>query len=65
MRDYDKQELQDIIKALKDKNNNTDSMRVVGRGTLVKSASDVRNSQKYKDLLKKADKYVTRRPNKE
>lgn len=50
-----------IIDALKNKDNGSQSMRVVGRGTLVMSARDVRNSQKYKDLLKKADKIVVRK----
>lgn len=47
-----------IIDALKDKDNGSGSMRVVGRGTLVMSARDVRSSQKYKDLLKNADKII-------
>lgn len=33
-------------------------MRVVGRSTLVMNARDVRSRQKYKYLLKKADKRV-------
>ncbi|MCE3046283.1 hypothetical protein [Legionella sp. 16cNR16C] len=53
---YDEEK--EIIKALKNKDNGSQSMRVVGRGTLVMSAKDVRNSQKYKDLIQKADKIV-------
>jgi hypothetical protein len=47
-----------IIDSLKNKDNGSKSMRVVGRGTLVMSAKDVRSSQKYKDLIQKADKIV-------
>lgn len=54
--DYDEEKA--IIDALKDKDNGSRSMRVVGRGTLVMSARDVRSSQKYKDLLNKADKII-------
>lgn len=44
-----------IIEALKDKDNGSDSMRVVGRGTLVMSAQAVRESEAYKNLLKNVD----------
>lgn len=47
-----------IIDALKDEDNGTQSMRVIGRGTLVMSARAVRESQKYKDLLSKADSII-------
>lgn len=57
MSNYDEEK--SIIDALKDKDNGSQSMRVVGRGTLVMNARDVRSSQKYKDLLKKADKIIT------
>lgn len=47
-----------IIDALKNKDNGTSSMKVVGRGTLVMSARAVRESKKYKDLINKADKIL-------
>jgi hypothetical protein len=50
-----------IIDALKNKDNGSQSMRVVGRGTLVMSAKDARRSQKYKDLIQKADKIVAQK----
>ncbi len=50
-----------IIDALKNADNGTESMRVVGRGTLVMSARSVRESQKYKDLLDKADVIVDKK----
>ena len=56
MSNYDEEK--SIIDALKDKDNGSQSMRVVGRGTLVMNARDVRSSQKYKDLLTKADKII-------
>ncbi len=59
MKNYNEEKA--IIDALKNKDNGSQSMRVVGRGTLVMSARDVRNSQKYKDLLQKADKIVVRK----
>lgn len=46
---------QEIITALKDKDNGTETMRVVGRGTLIMSAKAVTESQKYKNLIQKAD----------
>lgn len=56
MTNYDEEKA--IIEALKDKDNGARSMRVIGRGTLVMSARDVRSSQKYKDLLKKSEKII-------
>ncbi len=56
MSNYDEEK--SIIDSLKNKDNGSQSMRVVGRGTLVMNARDVRSSQKYKDLLKKADKII-------
>jgi hypothetical protein len=56
MRNYDEEK--SIIDALKNKDNGSRSMRVVGRGTLVMNARDVRSSQKYKDLLEKADTII-------
>lgn len=53
-----KDDEQQIIEALKDEDNGTQSMRVIGRGTLVMSARAVRESQKYKDLLDKADSII-------
>lgn len=50
-----------IIAALKNDDNGTESMRVVGRGTLVMSARSVRESQKYKDLVNKADVIVDKK----
>lgn len=47
-----------IIDALKNEDNGTESMRVIGRGTLVMSARAVRESQKYKDLLNKASSII-------
>lgn len=57
MSSYDEEK--SIIDSLKDKDNGSQSMRVVGRGTLVMNARDVRSSQKYKDLLSKADKFIS------
>jgi len=50
-----------IIEALKKEDNGTQSMRVVGRGTLTMSARAVRESQKYKDLLNKAESIIGRK----
>jgi len=61
MNEYDEE--REIIKALKNKDNGSQSMRVIGRGTLVMSAKDVRRSQKYKDLLENANKIVEKREN--
>lgn len=47
-----------IIEALKNEDNGTQSMRVIGRGTLIMSARAVRESQKYKDLLSKAENII-------
>lgn len=51
-----------IIEALKNEDNGTQSMRVVGRGTLTMSARAVTESQKYKDLLRKADSIIGKQP---
>jgi hypothetical protein len=59
MSNYDEEKA--IIEALKNKDNGSQSMRVIGRGTLVMSAKDVKSSQKYKDLLKNADKIVAQK----
>ena len=59
MNKYDDE--REIIKALKNKDNGSHSMRVVGRGTLVMSAKDVRSSQKYRDLLDKAESIVEKK----
>lgn len=59
MSNYDEEK--SIIDALKDKENGSQSMRVVGRGTLVMDARDVRSSQKYKDLLERADEFISQK----
>jgi hypothetical protein len=59
-RNIDHDEERKIIDALKESDNGARSMRVVGRGTLVMNAADVRNSQKFKNLLSKSDKILTK-----
>jgi len=54
---FDKRE-QELINALKDLDNGAGTMRVVGRGTLVMSAKAVRDSQKYQELMKKANMII-------
>lgn len=50
---------QTLIKALLD--NQLNSRRVVGRGTVLVDANEVRATEKYQDMLKKAEKIVSAR----
>lgn len=55
---------EEIVEALKNRKNGTDSMRVVGRGTLVKSARSAREGEAYKNLLNNADSIMGRKKSK-
>lgn len=56
-----KNDEQKIIEALKNEDNGTQSMRVIGRGTLVMSPRAARESRKYQELLSKAEDIIGKR----
>jgi|GEM_PF-6508594 len=59
MRNDEEREIIEILKeALKDKDSAVHTMKVVGRGTLVMSARAARQSKRYKELVEKGKELI-------